>query len=66
MSNLIVLRGEQEMIWKVGACHRPQKQKHSIFCSNNFSKIRAYTMLNTLFGDCNLEISGLRYWKRLS
>ena len=55
-----------QMTWKVGVCHRPQKhRKYSINCTNNYSKIRAYTVLHTLSGDCNFEISGLRYCKRL-
>ena len=56
-----------KMIWKVGVCHRPQKQKkYCIFCTNNFSKIRTYEVLNTLPGDCDFEISGLGYFERLS
>ena len=31
MPNLIVLRGDQEMIWKVGICNMPQKQENSVF-----------------------------------
>ena len=31
-------------------------KKYSIFCVNNCSKIRTYTVLNTLPGDCNFEI----------
>ena len=31
MSNLIVLRGDQEMIWKVGVSKRPQKQESTLF-----------------------------------
>ena len=31
MSNLIVLRGDQEMIWKVGVCNRPKKQENTVF-----------------------------------
>ena len=58
---LIALHGDQEMIWKVGICNRPQKHG-----SNDCSKIRTYTVLNTLSGDCNFEISGLKYCKTLS
>ena len=59
--------GSLKMIWKVGVCHRPQKQKkYCIFCTNNFSKIRTYEVLNTLPGDCDFEISGLGYFERLS
>ena len=36
-------------------------KKYSIFCANNWSKIRTYTVPNTLSGDCNVEVSGLRY-----
>ena len=31
MSNHIVLHGDQEMIWKVGVCHRQQKKKKIVF-----------------------------------
>ena len=31
MSNLIVLRGDQEMNWKVDLCNRPQKQENTVF-----------------------------------
>ena len=31
MSNLIVLGSDQEMIWKVGVCNRPQKQENAVF-----------------------------------
>ena len=66
MINLIVLCGNQEMIWTVGACNNLQKQKNIFFGTNNCSKIRTYTVLNTLSGECNFEISGLRYCKTLS
>ena len=35
-------------------------------CSNNCSKIKTYTVLNTLSEDCNFDVFGLRYCKRLS
>ena len=31
MFNLIALRGDQEMIWKVGVSKRPQKQESTLF-----------------------------------
>ena len=31
MSNLIVLRGDQKIIWKVGVCNKPQKQENTVF-----------------------------------
>ena len=31
MSNLTVLRDDQEMTWKVGVCNRPQKQEDAVF-----------------------------------
>ena len=58
MSNLKVLCGDQEMIWKTGVCKRPQKQnkRNSIFGSTNFSKIRIYALLNTLSREHNSEM----------
>ena len=41
-------------------------KKYSVFGTNNYSKIRTYTVLNILSGECNFEISVLRYCKRLS
>ena len=32
------------MIWKVGVCHRPQKQKKYFLITNNCSKRRTYRM----------------------
>ena len=29
--NLIVLRGDQERIWKLGVCNKPQKQENTVF-----------------------------------
>ena len=31
MSNLIVLGVDQEMIWKMGVCNKPQKQENTVF-----------------------------------
>ena len=68
MSNLIVLRGDQEMIWKVCVCDRQKYiyiyiyiYIYSIFYTNNSSNIRTYTVLNTLSGDFKFAISVLRY-----
>ena len=44
----------------------PKAKKYSVFGTNNYSKIRIYTVLNILSGECNFEISVLRYCKRLS
>ena len=63
MSNLIVSRGDQEIIGKVGICKKPQKLENTAFLAQNLSRIRTYTVLNTLSGDCNFDISGLKYCK---
>ena len=31
MSNLIVLRDNQEMIWKVNICNKSQKQENAVY-----------------------------------
>ena len=36
------------------------KKNTVFFCTNNYSKITTYTVLNTLSVDCNFKISGLR------
>ena len=63
------------MIWKVGVYKWSEKwvfvtdrknKKNSIFGTNDCSKIRAYTVLNTPSGECSFEISKLRYCKKLS
>ena len=41
-------------------------KKCSIFGTNDCSKIRTYTVLNTLFEECNFEIFELKYFKTLS
>ena len=41
-------------------------KKYSIFGTNDCSKIRTNTVLNTLFGECNFEIFELKYFKTLS
>ena len=75
MSKIILLRSDQEMIWKASVCNKGsgkwvflkgrKNKKYIILCVNNCSKVRKYTVLNTMSRDCNSEISELRYSTRI-
>ena len=57
------IEGKQTIFyWKV--CNVLGKIFYCI--RNNCSKIRTYTVLNTLSGNCNFGTSGLKYCKTLS
>ena len=55
----LVLRGDQEMIWKVGVCNKPQKQKNTAFLAPiivlNKCMYSAGSIQYTLSRKCNFE-----------